>query len=177
MALHSRRELDRRQRPESEEGGDCWLLACLLNVPATGWCISGTDLLRHFTCCHTEAEAADQTFYLTQSQYVDTGPISPSADPKTPGARQGSANFEVTGLTRPGKIPPRKRESTPCSSALKADALATWPTRRLRRRERDKKKITGKEGCFILCKIPRQTTRLPKKKSVYQDFWLCHTNK
>ena len=42
------------------------------------------------TCCHTEIEAADQTFYLTQSQYTDTGPTSPSADPITPGAWQGS---------------------------------------------------------------------------------------
>ena len=40
--------------------------------------------------CHTEMEAADQTLYLTQSQYTDTGPTSPSADPITPGAWQGS---------------------------------------------------------------------------------------
>ena len=39
-----------------------------------------------FTCCHTEIEAADQTFYLTQSQHTDTWPTSPSADPITPGA-------------------------------------------------------------------------------------------
>ena len=39
-----------------------------------------------FTFCHTEVEAADQTFYLTRSQYTDTGPTSPSADPITPGA-------------------------------------------------------------------------------------------
>ena len=44
----------------------------------------------NFTCYHTEAEAADPTFYLTQSQYTDTGPTSPSADPITQGARQGS---------------------------------------------------------------------------------------
>ena len=43
-----------------------------------------------FTCCHTETEAADQTFHLIQSQYTDTGPTSPSADPITPGAWQGS---------------------------------------------------------------------------------------
>ena len=58
----------------------------------------------NFTCCHTEIEVADPTFYLTQSQYTDTGPTSPSADPITPGAWQGShwsANFEVTGMTRP----------------------------------------------------------------------------
>ena len=62
----------------------------------------------NFTCCHTEIEVADQTFRLTQSQYTDTGPISLSTDPITPGAWQGShwsANFEVTGMTRPGKIP------------------------------------------------------------------------
>ena len=48
------------------------------------------------TCCHTEIEVADPTFHLTQSQYTDTGPTSPSADPITPGAMQGShwsANF------------------------------------------------------------------------------------
>ena len=62
----------------------------------------------NFTCCHTEMEATDQTFHLTQSQYTDTGPTSPSADPITPGAWQGShwsANFEVTGMTRPRKNP------------------------------------------------------------------------
>ena len=44
----------------------------------------------NFTCCHAEIEVADQTFYLTQSQYTDTGPTSPSADPIMPGAWQGS---------------------------------------------------------------------------------------
>ena len=39
----------------------------------------------NFTCCHTEIEAADPTFHLTQSPYTDTGPTSPSADPITPG--------------------------------------------------------------------------------------------
>ena len=61
-----------------------------------------------FTCCHTEIEVADQTFYLIQSQYTDTGPTSPSADPITPGAWQGNhkrANFEVTGMTPPRKNP------------------------------------------------------------------------
>ena len=50
----------------------------------------------NFTCCHTEIEVADQTLYLTQSQYTDTGPTSPSVDPIMPGAWQGShwsANF------------------------------------------------------------------------------------
>ena len=62
----------------------------------------------NFTCCHTEIEVVDQTFYLTQSQHTGTGPTSPSTDPTTPSAWQGShwsASFEVTGMTRPGKIP------------------------------------------------------------------------
>ena len=56
-----------------------------------GWICSD-----NFTCCHTEIEVADQIFYLTQSQYTDTRPTSPSADLITPGAWQGShwsANF------------------------------------------------------------------------------------
>ena len=54
--------------------------------------------------CHTEIGVADQTFYLTQSQYTDTyqtfyltqsqytdtGPTSLSPDPITPGSWQGS---------------------------------------------------------------------------------------
>ena len=38
------------------------------------------------TWCHTEIEVVDQTFHLTQSQYTDTGPTSPSTDPIRPGA-------------------------------------------------------------------------------------------
>ena len=86
----------------------------------------------NFTCCHTEIEVTDQTFHFTQSQYTDTGPTSPSADPITPGAWQGShwsANFEATGMTRPGKSR-RKRDSNPGSSAPKAVALTTRPARR-----------------------------------------------
>ena len=48
-----------------------------------------------FTCCHTEIEVADQTVHLTQSQSTDTGPTSPSTDPITPGARQGSTACQV----------------------------------------------------------------------------------
>ena len=50
----------------------------------------------NFTCCHTEIEVADPTLHLTQSQYTDTGPTSPSTEPITSGAWQGScwsANF------------------------------------------------------------------------------------
>ena len=53
----------------------------------------------NFTCCHTEVEVADQTFYLTQSQYTDTGPTSPSADPIMPGAWQGESMNFIVSLT------------------------------------------------------------------------------
>ena len=73
----------------------CLLVGCLTSqqqASVSQWRICSDN----FTCCHTEIEAADQTFHLTQSQYTDTGPTSPSADPRTPGAWQGShwsANF------------------------------------------------------------------------------------
>ena len=85
----------------------CWLLRTQQHPASVSQGRTCTD---KFTCCHNEREAADPTFYLTQSQYTDTGPTSPSADPITPGAWQGShwsANFEVTGMTRLGKIPVR----------------------------------------------------------------------
>ena len=94
-----------------------WLLAVLAKCSLLVDCLTsqqhasvsqGRICTDNFTCYHTEIEAADQTFHLTQSQYTDTGPTSPSADPITPGAWQGShwsANFEVTGMTRPPKNP------------------------------------------------------------------------
>ena len=103
----------------------------------------------NFTCCHTEIEVADQTFYLTQSRYTDTGPASPSADPITPGAWQGShwsANFQVTGMTRPRKKSCRKRDSNPGSSALEADALTTRPTRRSGQRKEGRRREVGGGG-------------------------------
>ena len=85
------------------------------------------------TILRAEIKVADQTFHLTQSLYTDTGPTSPSVDPITPGAWQGSqwsANFEVTGMTRSRKKSRRERDLNPGSSAPEADALTTRPTRR-----------------------------------------------
>ena len=62
----------------------------------------------NFTCCHTEIEVADPTFHLTQPQYIDTGPTSPSTDPITSGDWRGShwsANFEVISMIQPRKTP------------------------------------------------------------------------
>ena len=58
----------------------CLLVGWLRNVP----CLEvsqGRACIDKCTCCHTEVKVADHTFYLTQSLYTDTGPISPSADP------------------------------------------------------------------------------------------------
>ena len=85
----------------------CLLVGCLTSQQHAS-VSQGRICPDNCTCCHTEIEVADQTFYLTQSQYTDTGPTSPSTDPITPGAWQGShwsANFEVTGMTRPRKNP------------------------------------------------------------------------
>ena len=74
---------------------DCWLVGCLTSRQHAS-VSQGRICSDKFTCCHTEIEVADPTFYFTQSQYTDTGPTSPSADPITPGAWQGShwsANF------------------------------------------------------------------------------------
>ena len=74
---------------------DCLFVGCLTSQQHAS-VSQGRICSDNFTCCHTETEAADQTFHLTQSQYTDTGPTSPSADPITPGAWQSShlsANF------------------------------------------------------------------------------------
>ena len=80
----------------------------------------------NFTCCHTEIEVADQTFYLIQSQYTDTRLTSPSADRITPGTWQGShwsASFLCHWYDSTQKKSRRKQDSNPGSSTLEADAL------------------------------------------------------
>ena len=97
----------RRRRDRGRKRFVCWLVAYLTSQQHAH-VSQGRICTDNFTRCHTEMEAADQTFHLTQSQYTDTGPTSPSADPITPGAWQGShwsANFKVTGMTRPRKSP------------------------------------------------------------------------
>ena len=72
-----------------------WLAGCLTSQQHAS-VSQGRIFSDNLTCCHTKIEVADPTFHLTQSQYTDTVPTSPSADPLTPGAWQGShwsANF------------------------------------------------------------------------------------
>ena len=75
-------------------------------------------------------DVADHTFYLTQSQYTDTGLTSPSADTITAGAWQSShwsANFQDTGMTQPGKIPTQVGIKP---RICRSWGLTTEPTRR-----------------------------------------------
>ena len=72
-----------------------WFVACLTSQQHSS-VFQGRICSGNFTCCHTEVEVTDPTFHLIQSQYIDTWPTSPSTDPITPGAWQGShwgANF------------------------------------------------------------------------------------
>ena len=122
-----------REQIEGTTKRNCLLVGCLTSQQQAS-VSHGRICSDKSTSCHTEIDVADQTFYLTQSQYTDTGLTSPSADPMTPGAWQGShwsVNFEVAGVTRPRKKSRRKRDSNPGPSALEADALTTRPTRRL----------------------------------------------
>ena len=85
-----------------ETPGACLFVGCLTSQQHAS-VSQGRICSENFTCCHTEIEVANQTFHLTQSQYTDTGPTSPSAVPKSAGAWQGShscSSFEVSGMSR-----------------------------------------------------------------------------
>ena len=72
-----------------------WLVGCLTSQQHAS-VSQGRICSGNCTSYHTEIQVAHQTFYLTQSQYTDTGSTSPSTDHITPGAWQGSllsANF------------------------------------------------------------------------------------
>ena len=88
-------------------------VGCLLNIPATQYVSQGHISSDNSTCCHTQnLQKKTTTFYLTQPQYTDIGPTSPSVDPIMPNAWHGknlSTNFEVTGIWKK-KNSWRKRE-------------------------------------------------------------------
>ena len=119
---------------ESEGETDSWLVGeRLRNMWVLPVSVSqGRICSDKFMCCHTEIEVADQTFHLTQSQYTDTGPTSPSTDPTASDAWHGShwsTNFCHWYDLTPEKSS-RKWDTNPGSSALKADAVTTRRTRR-----------------------------------------------
>ena len=113
-------------------GRDVVLLAGCLTSQQHASVSQGRICTDNFTCCHTEIGVADQTSHLTQSRYTDTGPTSPSADPITPGAWQGShwsANFEVTGMTRPRNNPGAsgiRTQDLPLSRRTQRQGIERW---------------------------------------------------
>ena len=86
---HSPKKTTPTKHEETVRLDVCLLVGCLTSQQQAS-VSQGRICSDNFTRCHTEIEVADPTFYLTQSQYTDTGPTSPSADPITPGAWQGS---------------------------------------------------------------------------------------
>ena len=78
-----------RWQDDSKKGGLLLFVGCLTSQQqasvSQAWICSD-----NFTCCHTEIEVADQTFYFTHSQYTDTRLTSPSAGPTMLCAWQGS---------------------------------------------------------------------------------------
>ena len=119
----------------------CPLLSLSIPLPVAPQCHLSKDVLAfqricsdNFTCCHTEREVTNQTFHLTQSQYTDTGPTSPSSDPITPGAWQASHWSAIFFLSHWYDSTPEqsrgKRDSNPGSSAPEGDALTTRPAGR-----------------------------------------------
>ena len=131
-----------------------------------------------FMCCYTEIEVADQTFHLTQSQYTDTGPTSPSTDPITPGAWQGSqwsSNSLSHWYNSTPKKSRRKRGSNPGSSTLEADALTTRPTRRLGKRtgaSKGERKMNEWVERFILTSCRHTVQKVCKEGLRKQAFSL-----
>ena len=86
----TRRSCERdRERGRWKREVVCLLVSCLQSQqqPSVS---QGPICTDNFTCCHTEVEVADPTFYLTQSQKIDTGLTSPNADLMMSGAWQGS---------------------------------------------------------------------------------------
>ena len=67
-----------------------WRLVVCLSSQQCASVSQGQICSDNCTCCHTETEVADQTCYLTQSQYTDTRPTCPCDDLITPGTWQGS---------------------------------------------------------------------------------------
>ena len=107
--------------------GGCWclLVGCLTSQQHAS--VSQRRICSDkCTCCRTETEVADQSFYLTQSQYADTGPTGPRADYVMLGACQGSyrsTSFYVTGMTQPRNRSTVKAGIELRSTALKRNAL------------------------------------------------------
>ena len=96
MTSKARRQMFVRKLGSKREGSGertpadgCLLVACLTSQQYAN-VSEGRICSDKCTSCHTEIKVADQTFHLTQLKYTDAWTSSPSTDPLTPGARQGS---------------------------------------------------------------------------------------
>ena len=94
---------------------NCWnvlvlmkiiIFCCLLvNIPARCKYISQRQIWSdNCMCCHSEIEVEDQTGYLTQSQYTDTRPTNPNADPIMPGAGRVATGVPVINDSTQKKV-------------------------------------------------------------------------
>ena len=99
----------------------CLLVGCLLSQQHAS-VSRGQICLDNFTCCHTEIEVADQTFYLTQSQTRGRPVPALTLWCQAPGRVATVVSiFKSLVCLNPGKSH-RKRDSNPGSSAPEAEA-------------------------------------------------------
>ena len=106
-----------------------WLVGCLTSQQHAS-VSRGRICSDNFTCCRSETEVSDQTFHHSHSQYTETGPTSPSADPITPGRVATGVPIlkSLVGLD-PEKFR-LKWDWNPGSFALEVNALTIRPMRR-----------------------------------------------
>ena len=107
----------------------CWLL----NVPATCWCISGTDLLRQFDVlphwdrtCRSNFPPHSVTVYWHRQNQSQRWPYNA----RRLAGKPLECQFLSHWYDSTPKKSRRKRDSNPGSSALVADEFTTRPTRR-----------------------------------------------
>ena len=126
------------------------------------------------TCCHTEIEVADQTCYLTQSQYFHTAETTRSSTDEAWWSPQ--YQHLVTVMTRPGTKPGSTAGFDSRSAALETDTLPLGPGARFvlcrRRSEEAFEKGTVLTVAFPSLAIPP----LVQTETVSQLCWpLTHS--
>ena len=140
----------------------------LLNVPAAivsqGWNCSDK-----WMCCHIDIEVADQTFYLTKSQYIDTGQLVSALTlyhQLSGRVATGVPIFKSLVWLNPER-PRRKRELNLGSAALEADALTTLPTRQCKQKNRD---ASRQRRPSLNCLAGLVIRRSPRKQQTWVQF-------
>ena len=111
-----------------------WFVCCL--VPQQHASVSQEWIWSDsFTCCHPEIEFWNPTFYLTQSQYADTNPTSPTTDPVMPGNGSVASGVPIflSSMTPPGwklhRDSGERGGTEPKSADPEVDTFTTRPTR------------------------------------------------